>query len=52
MKVRMTHKGYLDGVANVKPEDVPVWEAAGWVADPVPVAKPIAKTVSKKGEEE
>jgi hypothetical protein len=52
MKVRMTHKGFLDGVANVEPEDVPVWEAAGWVADFVPTVKPAVKTVSKKGNDE
>jgi hypothetical protein len=50
MKVRMTHKAYLNGVANVNPEDVSVWEAAGWVADIVPA--PARKTVTKKGDDE
>jgi hypothetical protein len=46
MKVRMTNKAYTNGVANVWPKDVSAWEAAGWVADPVPAP------VKKKVEEE
>ncbi len=32
MRVRMTNPRFK-GDANVLPDDVPVWEAAGWVAE-------------------
>lgn len=41
MRVRMTHRAYK-GAANVLPEQVATWEAAGWVADQ-PKVKPSPK---------
>lgn len=42
MRIRMTNPAY-SGVANVLPDDVPAWEAAGWVAD-----KPARKATNNK----
>lgn len=45
MRVEMTNKRFT-GAAKVLPDDVPTWEAAGWVATPE------KKTPSKKGKEQ
>jgi hypothetical protein len=36
MRVKMTNKRFKTG-ANVLPDDVPTWEAAGWVAEQKPI---------------
>lgn len=44
MRIRMTNKLYA-GEANVLPEDVAVWKAAGWVVKPSRInPKNISKT--------
>lgn len=49
MRTRMTNKRY-NGVANVLPDQVATWEAAGWVADEPKPSKP-KKTSITKGDE-
>jgi len=43
MRVKMTSKLYNGHEANVKADDVPLWEAQGWVKVPEPKVAPKAK---------
>ena len=47
MKTRMTNKRFK-GAANVPPDQVATWEAAGWAA----ISKPKKKTSITKGDEQ
>jgi hypothetical protein len=48
MRTKMTNRAFR-GVANVLPENVATWEAAGWVVDPVNILK---TSNSKKGKDQ
>lgn len=39
MRIKMTNRAFA-GAANVLPEEVATWEAAGWVAEQNPRKKP------------
>ena len=39
MRIRMTNRAFR-GAANVLPDEVAKWEAAGWVADRKTTGKP------------
>lgn len=47
MKIKMTNKRFV-GAANVLPDDVPTWEAAGWVAEQSDKKSSETKTTPKK----
>jgi len=49
MRIKMKNARYPMGEANVMPEDIPVWEAAGWVAVEKPTPK---KSNSKKDDDQ
>jgi len=48
-KIAMNHPEYRGAIANPNADDVPVWEAKGWVVIPVHPKKRAPKIAKMKG---